>query len=235
MAYGNNTNAPTGFRPYSYKNGTLWTGGEQTFDLASAYSTSLFEGDPVTILADGTIGIATAGAGALGVFQGVTYINSAGEPVFTNWWPANTVTQSSVAAQAKVVVDENVLYDIQVSTDTGTPGPVNPVALAQADVGQNANFSVTVNSFNPTVAPNAVSYAANPATGNTMTGISGYYLDYGSLGTGATLSLKIWGLTPKPGNVSSAGGTTSGTLNFNNALVLFNNHILKGGTGTAGV
>jgi hypothetical protein len=171
----------------------------------------------------------------LGVFQGVTYINSAGEPVFTNWWPANTVTQSSVAAQAKVVVDENVLYDIQVSTDTGTPGPVNPVALAQADVGQNANFSVTVNSFNPTVAPNAVSYAANPATGNTMTGISGYYLDYGSLGTGATLSLKIWGLTPKPGNVSSAGGTTSGTLNFNNALVLFNNHILKGGTGTAGV
>jgi hypothetical protein len=235
MSYGNNQNSPNGFKPYSYENGALWNGAQGEYLITSGYATSLFEGDPVTLLADGTIGIGVAGAGIIGVFQGVTYINAQGEPVFTNWWPAATATQGAVAAVAKVVDDPSVLFDIQVSTDTGTPGPVNPVALAQADIGQNANFSETVNSFNPTVAPNVVTYAANPATGNTRTGISGYYLDYGSLGAGATLSLKILRLTPIPGNVSSAGGTASGTLNFNNALVLINNHVFKGGTGTAGV
>lgn len=235
MSYGNNTNAPNGLVPYSYLDGSLWTGQTEEYPIASGYATSLFQGDPVTLLADGTIGIGVAGAAIIGVFQGVTYVNSSGEPIFINFWTGGTVTQGAQNALAKVVADPNVLFDIQVSTATGTPGPVNPVALAQTNFNNNANFSVTANQFNATVAPNAVTYADNPGAGNTRTGISGYYLDYGSLNTTATLNLKLIRLTPKVGNVLSSGGTASGTINFNNALVLINNHILKGGTGTAGV
>lgn len=238
MSYGNNQNGPVGFKPYCYQNGTLWTGGETEYPILSGYATSIFEGDPVTLLADGTIGIAVAGSAVIGIFQGVTYINSVGEPIFTNWWTGATTTQGSQNAMAKVVDDPNVLFDIQVSTDTGAPGPVNPVAVAQTDINRNANFAIahaTPNTFNPTVAPNAVSYAANPASGNTSTGISGTFLNLGSIADTATLNCKIVRLTPVPGNVVSAGGTASGTLNFNNVLVRLNNHILTGGTGTAGV
>lgn len=237
MSYGNNQNSPVGFKPVLYQNGALWTGQEGEYHVASGYNTSLFEGDPVTSLANGTIGIGVAGAAIIGVFQGVTYIDTTGQPIYQNFWLANTATQSAVDAIAKVVDDPNVLFDIQISTINNQPGPANPVALAQTNITQNANFAVATaaNSFNPTVAPNPVSYAANPQGGNTSTGISAYFLDYNTLGNGATLNCKILRLTPTAGNIPSAGGTASGTLNFNNALVLINNHILKGGTGTAGV
>lgn len=238
MSYGNNQNAPIGFKPYCYQNGTLWNGGEREYPIASGYATSLFEGDPVTVLADGTIGICAPGSAMLGVFQGVTYIDTTGQPIFTNFWIGGTATQSAFNATAKVIDDPNVWFDIQISTINNQPGPANPVAINQANqVNKNANFAIATaaNSFNPTVAPIAVSYAANPQTGNTSTGISGYFLDYNSIGNGATLNCKIMGLTPVPGNNPSAGGTASGTLNFNNVLVQINNHILKGGTGTAGV
>ncbi|HEY3526677.1 MAG TPA: hypothetical protein VGK47_10800 [Nitrososphaeraceae archaeon] len=233
MSYGNNTNAPNGFVPYSYMDGSLWTGQLEEYPIASGYGTCLFEGDPVTLLADGTIGIGVAGSGIIGIFQGVTYTSSTGEPIFTNFWTASTATQGSQNALAKVVADPNVLFDVQVASSSG--GTVNPVAIAQTDINNNANFAVAATSYNPTSAPNAVTYAANPGSGNTTTGISGYYLAHNTLNTTATLSLKLIRLTPKVGNVFSSGGTASGTINFNNVLVLINNHTLKGGTGTAGV
>lgn len=232
MAYGNNTNAPVGFKPYRYYNGSLWTGQESTYDIASGYATSLFEGDPITFLSNGTIGICGIGAACAGVFQGATWTDTTGVPQYSNFWTGATVTQGAGNAFAKVVADSNVVFDIQVSTAVG--GTVAPVALAQANIFKNANFGLAVTAFTPTLAP-VVNYAANPGAGSTSTGISGYYLDYNSLANTDTLNCKIIGLTPVPGNVVSTGGTASGTLNFNNALVLINNHVAKGGTGTAGV
>jgi hypothetical protein len=237
MSYGNNTNSPVGFKPYCYQNGALWTGGEREYPILSGYATSLFEGDPVTLLANGTIGIAAPGAAILGIFQGVTYVDTSGMPQYTNMWTGGTVTQSAANAYAKVVDDPTVWFDIQISTINNQPGPANPVALALANVNANANFAIATaaNSFNPTVAPNPVTYAANPQSGNTSTGISAYFLDYNSIANTTTLNCKIMGITPVVGNVYSAGGTASGTINFNNVLVRINNHILSGGTGTAGV
>lgn len=234
MANGNNQNQPIGFRPFSFIDGSLWTGQTRDYPIASGYSTSLFFGDPVTLLANGTIGIATPGSAVIGVFQGVIYTAADGTPIYNDQWAANTVTLGAANAAAKVADSPNIIFDIQVSTAVG--GLVDPVALRQnGQVFNNANFGIAVTSFNATAAPNPVTYAANPGAGNTNTGISGYYLDLNSVGNGATLNCKIMGLTPKPGNAYSNGGTASGTLNFNNALVIFNNHILKGGTGTAGV
>jgi hypothetical protein len=90
-------------------------------------------------------------------------------------------------------------------------------------MGRNANFALTVNSFDPIA---GVTPAANPAAGNTISGQSGYYLDYSTLAVTATLSLKLIRFTPVPGNIAG--------VVFNNALVKINNDIYNGGTGTAG-
>ncbi len=59
------------------------------YTIASGYSTALGVGDPVKLTTDGSIIKATNGADAIGVFMGVSYINSSGEPKITKYWPAS--------------------------------------------------------------------------------------------------------------------------------------------------
>lgn len=42
-----NTNAPFGFRPLRYLNGTPWTGGGRAYYVPSTYGSNIFIGDPV--------------------------------------------------------------------------------------------------------------------------------------------------------------------------------------------
>ena len=175
MAYG--TNAPNGLRPVKKLDGSAWTGQTNSYPIASAYGTSIFKGDPVTILADGTLGIGVAGAACVGVFWGCQYIPSTGGlPVNSPNWVASTATQNSATALAYVIDDPDVIFSIQETNGAGAAG--TPVALA--DVGLNANFAV--------------------GTGSTATGNSGASLDNTTENTTATLNLKILGLDPYPGN-----------------------------------
>lgn len=175
MAYG--TNAPNGLRPVKKLDGSCWTGALNSYPIASAYGTSLFKGDPVTVLADGTLGIATAGSSAVGVFWGVQYTPSTGGlPVNSPNWVASTATQGSNPATAFVIDDPNVVFTIQETNGSGAAG--TPVALA--DVGLNANFAV--------------------GTGSALTGNSGASLNNTTEADTATLNLKILGLDPTPGN-----------------------------------
>lgn len=222
--YGTGQNSPKGLHPSVYADGSIWNGQTSEYLILSGYATSLFTGDPVTLLANGTIGIGVAGSAIVGVFAGCKYLNAQGIATFSPYWPASTITQGAVNAIALIVDDPNVLFDIQVSTSAGSPGPVAAVSLIQSNMFENANFSVLVNSFN---AVSGITPLPNPAAGNTATGQSGYYLDYGSLANTATLNLKLIRFTPQPGNVAG--------VNFNNAIVKINNHIYNGGTGTAGV
>jgi len=84
---------------------------------------------------------------------------------------------------------------------------VHTATVGQTDINLNANFAI--------------------AAGSTVTGQTGTYLNMASVDTTATLNLKILRLTPVPGNVLD--------LLYNNAIVSINNHLHKGGTGTAGV
>lgn len=174
MAYG--TNAPNGLRPVKKLDGSCWTGQTTSYPVASAYGTSLFKGDPVTVLNDGTLGIATAGSAAVGVFWGVQYTNAAGDIVNSPYWAASTATKGSVPATAFVIDDPNVVFTIQESNGAGAAG--TPLALT--DVGLNANFAV--------------------GTGSTATGNSGATLNNTTEADTSTLNLKILGLDPYPGN-----------------------------------
>lgn len=233
MAYG--TNGPFGLQPRSYLNGNTFSGQTSEYLLASGYATSLFTGDPITMLNDGTIGIGVAGSAIIGVFFGCKYQDSNGVYQTSPYWTSGTVTLGAQNATALIVDDPNVVYSIQ--TATSTLGPTAPVGAAQTNLNNNANFAVSATAYTSIVGPQgAYQPPANPGQGSTRTGQSGFYLDMSTVNGAATQNLKILHLEPNlnPNQVFySAGPPVVGV--FNNVLVIINNDILKGGTGTASI
>lgn len=117
------SNTPFGFRVSRHL-----TGGQirhKDYPIATGYATAICTGDPVKLLNDGTIALASAGERILGIFMGVSYVASDGSQVFTNRWAASTAGTSILA---QVIDDPNVAYKVM---SGGTP--------TSADVGQLAD------------------------------------------------------------------------------------------------
>ena len=178
MAYG--TNAPNGLNPVKKLDGSAWTGQTTSYPVASGYGTAMFKGDPVTVLADGTLGIGVAGSAIVGVFWGVQYTDASGNIVNMPNWVAGSTTRGAQTATAFVIDDPNVVFTIQEANGAGAAG----TPLTAADVHLNANFSV--------------------GTGNAATGVSGASLNNTTEDVTAALNLKILGLDPYPGNAVGA-------------------------------
>ena len=175
MSYG--TNAPQGLQPSQYLNGTPWSGQTSEYAITSGYANSLFCGDPVYVLADGSIGIAAPGDGnpITGVFFGVKYTDASGNFVSLPYWIGGTHTQGDLIASAAIVDDPNVLYDIQTSAQAG---------IGLADINANANL-------------------VTGAGGSTRTGQSSWALDPNLVvGATTTSQVKIMRFTPRPGNIA---------------------------------
>lgn len=219
MAYG--ANAPWGLKPIYELISTTGTGQTNTYLIASGYGTSLFEGDRVARLSDGTIGIAPAGVQALGVLAQVSYVDPIGNPIKQPYWPAGATTQAALPAIAYVYDDPFLLFDVQVSTSANVLSPLP--SLITANLGLNANLAIGGGSagFSP----------PNPTSGNTFTGLSGYYLDLSTVSQDSTLDVKIIRFTPA---FSSQFGQNQSGLPFNNVVVQLNNDTYKGtGVGIA--
>ena len=126
-----NTNAPNGFVPLRHLTGGVVR--PQAYPIANGFATSLFSGDLVTLLSDGTVGIGTNATNALGVFYGVQYIDqTSGDVKFSKIWPANTTVKTNTAATAFVYDDPNITYEVQ---GDGT--------FANANVGELCNVTFT--------------------------------------------------------------------------------------------
>jgi hypothetical protein len=110
-----NTNAPDGFRPAQMANGTSPVLRE--YDLASGYSTSIFDGDLVQLVS-GLVTRCGATDKPLGVFAGVKYTAVNGDIVYTNQWTADTVTKAAANAKVLVYPAQDNLFEAQF---TGTP------------------------------------------------------------------------------------------------------------------
>jgi hypothetical protein len=178
MAYG--TNAPQGLVPVKKLDGSAWTGATNPYQIANAYATALYRGDPVTILSDGTLGVGVAGATCVGVFWGVKFTDSTGRVRFENYWPGNPGVLTGSVVEALVIDDPNTVFTIQETSGTGTAG--TPLALA--DRGLNANFLYTA--------------------GTAATGQSAVSLNNATEADTSTLNLKILQLDPTPGNAVGA-------------------------------
>lgn len=187
MSYG--TNAPNGFQPVKKLDGSAWTGATNPYQIASTYATALFRGDPVTTLADGTLGVGVAGATCVGVFWGVKYTDSTGVVKFMNYWPGNPGVLTGSVVEALVIDDPNTVFSVQETSGTGTAG--TPLALA--DRGLNINFLYTA--------------------GSTSTGSSAVSINNATEADTNTLNCKILQLDPTPGNAVGAFANWLVTLN----------------------
>lgn len=174
-----NVNAPLGLVPVRYLDGTPWNGQANPYTIASAYATAIGQWDPVTKLADGTIGIGVAGATFFGVLRGIEYIDTNGVPQFAKNFTAALTCKTGTTITAFVVDDKSIVFTVQETDASGNAG--TPLALA--DVGNNINYRV-----------------GTPGTaGNSTTSINN-----ASENTTDTLNLTILGLDPRPGNAVGA-------------------------------
>lgn len=187
MSYG--TNAPNGLVPVKKLDGSAWTGATNPYQIANVYATALFRGDPVTRLADGTLGVGVAGSAIVGVFWGVKWTDSTGRVRFENYWPGNPGVLTGSTVEALVIDDPDTVFSIQETSGTGTAG--TPLALA--DRGLNANFLYTA--------------------GSTATGQSAVSLNNATEADTNTLNLKIIDLDPTPGNAVGAFANWLVTIN----------------------
>jgi hypothetical protein len=153
MAYG--TNAPFGLQPRYMSTGATWNGQTNDYLIASGYATGIFTGDPVTLLADGTIGIGVAGSGIIGIFTGCKYVDSSGNYVFSPRWIASTATQNTLPAIALVADDPGLICDVQADG-----------ALITGQLNQNANFAIGAGS---TVSGQSGAYLATASLNTTNT------------------------------------------------------------------
>lgn len=111
-----NTDAPRGFSPVRHLHGGTIRY-DDSFTIASAYGTSIFTGDLVSMAATRAgrdIELTADGAAEIiGVFAGCQYTASDGSVVFSPYWPASTVTSGSVDAIAYVYTDPAIVYEVQ--------------------------------------------------------------------------------------------------------------------------
>lgn len=217
MSYG--TNAPFGLQPRFYLNGSTYNDQQSEYFIngnvtggGTSYATSIFQGDLVTLLSDGTIGLVAAGNNnpSIGVFMGCKYFDSTNTLIFSKYWPSATPTFNATNPIAFVVDDPNVLFDAQVSGTGLVTGNVNTINYNGTTSDLNWNYKINLGSG-----------------GSTISGQSGTFVDLATQANTATYQVKLIRLTPRPGNTFG--------LQFNNGLFLINNHVYKGGTGTAGV
>ena len=152
-----NTNTPRGFKPLRYVDNRPFSGGFNTYRIASGYATNIFAGDVVKLLTTGYINKASAGDQMRGVALGFRWTASNGVPQWSAYWPASTVTFNSLDAVIEVIDDPKVIFEAVFTNSTSVP--------ATADIG--ANFNLIDNG------------------GSTATGLSGEGIDYTTLTTSA--------------------------------------------------
>lgn len=129
-----NLDAPNGFSPVRHRNGgtVRFTGG---YTIASAEASSIFLGDAViahaTPAGDGNnIDVSGVGGTLIGIFAGCQYTAANGDVVWAKEWTGGTVTLGSVAAEAFVYVDPEIVFSVQMD---GT--------IANTDIGQFADLT----------------------------------------------------------------------------------------------
>jgi len=129
-----NINAKFGLRPIGKLGSASNSTGTTEYDILTGTTGSIFTGDPVKMVNTGGIAVAAAGDLLLGVFQGCRYTDSAGDVIYSSYWPTTTASADAVAF---VVDDPNALFEVQ-SAATGS--------VVQTVVGLNADIVYTAGS-----------------------------------------------------------------------------------------
>ena len=193
-----------GFKPVNRLDGLPYAGAIRQIPIAPAYATAILNGDTVQVNTSGYLiaKTATATGDSVGVLVGCQYVNSAGQTVQGQYYPASLSTSSNMAF-GYVVDDPNAVFRVVATNGQNT----TPVAYDRTIVG--ANVAISVN------------------TGSTTTGDSYYGIDGTSANTTNTLPIRVVDVVPDTAT-GTAGNSATTYYEF---LVKFNLHQYTDTTG----
>ena len=171
-----------GFKPIQRLDGLPYAGQTRLIPIAASYATAILNGDTVVINTTGFLvaKTTTTSGDSVGVLVGCQYVNSNGQTVQGQYYPASAST-ASAPAYAYVVDDPNATFKVVAANgDTTTP-----TGYTRALVGSNVAIVAQV--------------------GSTATGDSYYGID-GASATTAAYPIRVVDVVPDTSYVS--GGTT---------------------------
>ena len=171
-----------GFQPVQRLDGLPYAGQIRQIPIAASYATAILNGDTVVIDTTGFLvaKTTTTSGDSVGVLVGCQYVNSSGQTVQGQYYPAAASTSTN-PAYAYVVDDPNATFKV-VATNGNT---TVPTGYTRALVGSNV--------------------AIVAQTGSTVTGDSYYGID-GASATTAAYPIRVIDVVPGTSYISS--GTT---------------------------
>jgi hypothetical protein len=193
-----------GFKPINRLDGLPYAGAIRQIPVAPAYATAILNGDTVAIDTNGYLvaKTATATGDSVGVLVGCSYVNSSGQPVQGQYYPAAQSTSTAMAF-GYVVDDPNAVFKV-VATVAGS---TTPTAYTRAIVGSNV--------------------ALVAGAGSTNTGDSAYGIDGSSANTTNTLPVRVIDVVPD----TATGAANVAATTYYEFLVKFNLHQYTDTTG----
>ena len=192
-----------GFKPVNRLDGLPYAGAIRQIPVAAGYATAILNGDTVAISNGYIIAKTATDSGAsVGVLVGCQYVNSSGQTVQGQMYPAAASTSGNLAF-AYVVDDPNAIFRVAATT----AGSTTPAAYNRDIVGSNV--------------------AMVAGAGSTTTGDSAYGIDGASSDTTNTLPLRVIDVVPD----TATGPASSSTTTYYEFLVKFNLHQYNSTTG----
>ena len=156
--------APYGLKPINLIGGQVFSGATRQMEIASGYATSIFYGDLVKRVSDGTIekDTGTTTATPCGVFLGVSFTNSStGQIQQQQFYPASTSIKSGTKIFAVVADDPDTLFQVAVVSGTTVITGVGIAAIGE-------NSTLVQNAGSTTTGDSKVAITAATATTNTL-------------------------------------------------------------------
>jgi hypothetical protein len=156
--------APYGLKPINLIGGQVFSGATRQMEIASGYATSIFYGDLVKRVSDGTIekDTGTTTATPCGVFLGVSFTNaSTGQIQQQQYYPASTSIKSGTKIFAVVADDPDTLFQVAVVSGTTV---ITGVGISA--IGNNA--TLVQNTGSTTTGDSKVALLDSTATTNTL-------------------------------------------------------------------
>ena len=143
MAYPT-VSAPYGLKPVNLIGGQVFAGATRQIPIASGYNTSIFNGDVVKRVSDGTLELdtGTTTATPVGVFLGCSYTDPVLKyKLFSQYYPANT---SASDIMAFVADDPDQLFKVALVSGTTVIATLGRTAVgSNLALVQNTGSSVT--------------------------------------------------------------------------------------------
>jgi len=193
-----------GFKPLNRLDGLPYAGAIRQIPIAPAYATAILNGDTVQVNTSGYLiaKTATATGDSVGVLVGCQYVNSNGQTVQGQYYPAALSTSTNMAF-GYVVDDPNAIFKVVATVASST----TPTAYDRTIVGSNV--------------------ALVAGAGSTTTGDSAYGIDGSSANTTNTLPIRVIDVVPD----TATGLPGVAATTYYEFLVKFNLHQYTDTTG----